>query len=69
MSSSLPLLFSVRVGSVSDSVQRPSPLRTTSEDHGSFKTKDQFSNPDKDKGARKKSSDSGEEVDKDFILI
>lgn len=65
VSSSLLLLFSVRAGSA----QRPSPLRTTSEDHGSLKTKDQFSNPDKDKGARKKSSDSGEEVDKDFILI
>lgn len=65
VSSSLLLLFSVRAGSA----QRPSPLHATSEDHGSLKTKDQFSNPDKDKGARKKSSDSGEEVDKDFILI
>lgn len=68
-SSSLSLLFSVRVGSVSDSVQRPSRLRTNSEDHGSLKTKEQSPNPDKDKGARKKSSDSGEEADKDFILI
>lgn len=54
---------------MSDSVQRPSPLRTNSEDHGSFKAKDQSPNPDKDKAARKKSSDSGEEADKDFILI
>ncbi|XP_050931931.1 F-actin-uncapping protein LRRC16A isoform X2 [Lates calcarifer] len=53
----------------SDSVQRPSPLRTNSEDHGPFKTKDQSPNPDKDKAAGKKSSDSGEEADKDFILI
>ncbi|XP_073340705.1 F-actin-uncapping protein LRRC16A-like [Pagrus major] len=57
----------VRTGSVSDSVQRPSPLRTNSEDHGSFRTKDQSPNPDK--AAGKKSSDSGEEADKDFILI
>ncbi|XP_039973943.1 F-actin-uncapping protein LRRC16A-like isoform X2 [Xiphias gladius] len=53
----------------SDCVQRPSPLRTSSEDHGPFKTKDQSQNPDKDKAAGKKSSDSGEEADKDFILI
>ncbi|XP_075937578.1 F-actin-uncapping protein LRRC16A-like isoform X3 [Anarhichas minor] len=59
----------VRAGFVSDSVQRPSRLRTNSEDHGSFKTKDQSPNPDKDKAAGKKSSDSGEEADKDFILI
>lgn len=63
------LLFSGRAGSVSDSIQRPSRLRTNSEDHGSFKTKDQAPNPDKDKAARKKSTDSGEEADKDFILI
>ncbi|XP_041798287.1 F-actin-uncapping protein LRRC16A-like [Chelmon rostratus] len=56
-----------RAGSVSDSVQRLSPLRTNSEDHGSFKAKDQSPNPDK--AAGKKSSDSGEEADKDFILI
>ncbi|XP_029307120.1 F-actin-uncapping protein LRRC16A-like isoform X1 [Cottoperca gobio] len=56
-----------RAGSVSDSVQRPSRLRTNSEDHGSFKNKDQTPNPDK--AAGKKSSDSGEEADKDFILI
>ncbi|XP_068591580.1 F-actin-uncapping protein LRRC16A-like isoform X2 [Cebidichthys violaceus] len=59
----------VRAGFVSDSVQRPSRLRTNSEDHGSFKTKDQSPNPDKDKAAGKKTSDSGEEADKDFILI
>lgn len=59
----------MKAGSVSDSVQRPSPLRTNSEDHGSFKTKDPSPNPDKDKAAGKKSSDSGEEADKDFILI
>ncbi|XP_040899698.1 F-actin-uncapping protein LRRC16A-like [Toxotes jaculatrix] len=56
------------VRTASDSVQRPSPLRTSSEDHGP-KTKDQSPNPDKDKSAGKKSSDSGEEADKDFILI
>ncbi|KAM6995384.1 F-actin-uncapping protein LRRC16A-like isoform 1-T1 [Tautogolabrus adspersus] len=59
----------VRAGSVSDSLQRPSPLRTNSEDHSSFKTKDQSPNRDKDKTAGKKSSDSGEEADKEFILI
>ncbi|XP_056300884.1 F-actin-uncapping protein LRRC16A-like isoform X2 [Pseudoliparis swirei] len=59
----------VRPGFVSDSVQRPSRLRANSEDHGSFKSKDQSQNPDKDKAAGKKSSDSGEEADKDFILI
>lgn len=53
----------------SDSVQRPSPLRANSEDHGPFKSKDQSPNPDKDKATGKKSSDSGEEADKDFILI
>ncbi|TNN79985.1 F-actin-uncapping protein LRRC16A [Liparis tanakae] len=58
-----------RPGFVSDSVQRPSRLRANSEDHGSFKSKDQSQNPDKDKAAGKKSSDSGEEADKDFILI
>ncbi|XP_071324743.1 F-actin-uncapping protein LRRC16A-like isoform X3 [Trachinotus anak] len=57
------------VRTASDSVQRPSPLRTNSEDHGPFKSKDQSPNPDKDKAAGKKSSDSGEEADKDFILI
>ncbi|CAJ1061753.1 F-actin-uncapping protein LRRC16A-like isoform X2 [Xyrichtys novacula] len=59
----------VRAGSVSDSVQRPSLFRTNSEDHGSLKTKDQSPNRDKEKSASKKLSDSGEEADKDFILI
>ncbi|KAM3613836.1 uncharacterized protein V6R79_005672 [Siganus canaliculatus] len=59
----------MRSASVSDSAQRPNPLRTNSEDHGSFKSKDQSLNPDKEKGTRKKSSDSGEEQDKNFILI
>ncbi|XP_034064505.1 F-actin-uncapping protein LRRC16A-like isoform X3 [Gymnodraco acuticeps] len=59
----------VRKGSVSDSLQRPGRLRVNSEDHGSFKTKDQCPKQDKDKAAGNKSSDSGEEADKDFILI
>ncbi|XP_074539114.1 F-actin-uncapping protein LRRC16A-like isoform X2 [Halichoeres trimaculatus] len=59
----------VRAGSVSDSVQRPSLFRTNSEDHSSLKTKDQSPNREKDKTAKKKSSDSGEEAEKDFILI
>ncbi|XP_054477478.1 F-actin-uncapping protein LRRC16A-like [Anoplopoma fimbria] len=58
-----------RAGFVSDSVQRPSRLRKNSEDQGSFKTKDQSPNPEKDKASGKKSSDSGEEADKEFILI
>lgn len=58
------LLFSVR--SASESVQRSS---TNSEDRGSLKAKDQSPNPHKDKAAGKKSSDSGEEADKDLILI
>lgn len=62
-------LCSVRAASVSESVQRQSPLRTNSEDHGPFKTKDQSPNADKDKAMRKKSTDSVEEADKDFILI
>ncbi|XP_028326028.1 F-actin-uncapping protein LRRC16A-like isoform X2 [Gouania willdenowi] len=40
-----------------------------SEDHGSSRTKDQSPTLNKDKAAGKKSSDSGEEADKDFILI
>ncbi|KAI4811557.1 hypothetical protein KUCAC02_014438 [Chaenocephalus aceratus] len=59
----------VRKGSVSDSLQRPGRLRVNSEDHGSFKTKDQCPKQDEDKAAGNKSSDSGEEADKDFILI
>ncbi|KAM4580155.1 F-actin-uncapping protein LRRC16A-like [Odontesthes bonariensis] len=53
----------------SDTVSRSGPLGTNSDDHGSFKTKDKSPNPDKAKAARKKSSDSAEEADKDFILI
>ncbi|XP_058503606.1 F-actin-uncapping protein LRRC16A-like isoform X2 [Solea solea] len=53
----------------SDSAQRPNTVRTNSEDHGSLKTKDQCPNADKDKAAGKKSSESREEPDKDFILI
>ncbi|XP_047453879.1 F-actin-uncapping protein LRRC16A-like isoform X2 [Mugil cephalus] len=53
----------------SDSSQRSSPLSSNSEDHGSLKTKEKGSNPAKDKATGKKSSDSGEEADKDFILI
>lgn len=51
---------------MSDSAQRPNRLRTNSEDHGSIKIKDQSTKTDK--AAGKKSSDSGEEADKDFIL-
>lgn len=65
--SSSSLLFSVR--SASDTGQRPSAPRTNSEGHGSLKTKEHSPNPDRDKAAGKKSSDSGEEADKDFILI
>lgn len=65
--SSSSLVFSVR--SASDSGQRPSAPRTNSEGHGSLKTKEHSPNPDRDKAAGKKSSDSGEEADKDFILI
>lgn len=57
-------LFSVR----SDPGQRPSFVRTNSEDQSSVKAKDQSPNPDKDKTTGKKSSDSGEEADKDLIL-
>ncbi|KAM3873708.1 F-actin-uncapping protein LRRC16A-like [Diretmus argenteus] len=49
-----------------ESAQRPSAHRTNSEDRGLLKTKDQS---DKDKATGTKSSDSGEEADKDFILI
>ncbi|XP_010765613.1 leucine-rich repeat-containing protein 16A [Notothenia coriiceps] len=59
----------VRKGTVSDSLQRPGRLRVNSEDHGSFKMKDQCPKQDKDKAAGNKSSDSVEEADKDFILI
>lgn len=57
------------VRSASDSDKRSSPFGNNSEDHGSMKTKEKCSKPDKDKAAGKKSSASGEEADKDFILI
>lgn len=66
----LNLLFSSACLSVkSDSAQRPGPPRANPEDHGSLKAKNQSPNADKDKAARKKSSDSGEEADKEFILV
>ncbi|KAK2844324.1 hypothetical protein Q5P01_010983 [Channa striata] len=46
--------------------QRPSPLRINSEDHNLFKTKEQ--SPNLDKATGKKSSDSGEEAEKDFNM-
>nr|XP_015804568.2 F-actin-uncapping protein LRRC16A isoform X1 [Nothobranchius furzeri] len=52
------------VRSTSDAVRRSS---TNSEDQNSLKTKDKC--PNSDRTTRKKSSDSGEEADKDFILI
>ncbi|XP_056900147.1 F-actin-uncapping protein LRRC16A-like isoform X2 [Takifugu flavidus] len=58
----------VRSPPVSDPGQRPSFVRTNSEDQSSVKAKDQSPNPDKDKTTGKKSSDSGEEADKDLIL-
>lgn len=54
---------------MSDAGQRPSLVCANSEDQGSVKAKDQSPNPDKDKLTGKKSSHSGEEADKDFILI
>ncbi|XP_035019799.2 F-actin-uncapping protein LRRC16A isoform X2 [Hippoglossus stenolepis] len=57
------------VRTASDSVQRSNPVRTNSEDHGPLKTKDQTPNPDKERAAGRKLSDSREEADKDFILI
>lgn len=69
-SPTLNLLFSSACLSVkSDSAQRPGPPRGNPEDHGSLKAKNQSPNVDKDKAARKKSSDSGEEADKEFILV
>lgn len=66
----LNLLFSsARLSVKSDSAQRPGPPRANPEDHGSLKAKNQSPNADKDKAARKKSSDSGEEADKEFILV
>ncbi|XP_041843062.1 F-actin-uncapping protein LRRC16A-like isoform X2 [Melanotaenia boesemani] len=55
--------------SASDGLQRSGSLSTNSEDHSSFKNKDKSPNPDRDNAASKKSSDSGEEANKDFILI
>lgn len=51
-----------------DPGQRPSFVRTNSEDQNVVKAKDQSPNPDKDKTTGKKLSDSGEEADKDLIL-
>lgn len=51
-----------------DAGQQPSLIRTNSEDQASVKAKDQSPNPDKDK-VTGKSSHSGEEADKDIILI
>lgn len=56
---------SQEVKATSDTVQRPSPPRTNSEDHGPFKNKEQSTNA-KDKGAKK--SDSGEDADNEIIL-
>ncbi|KAJ8353835.1 hypothetical protein SKAU_G00214020 [Synaphobranchus kaupii] len=56
----------VRPASVSDTAQRPSPKWHSSEENCS-KAKDQ--SPNKDKSMSRKSTDSGEEVDKDFIFI
>ncbi|XP_046890784.1 F-actin-uncapping protein LRRC16A-like isoform X1 [Hypomesus transpacificus] len=56
-----------RSASVSDPAQRSSPSRTTSNDH---KTTELSPKPDrKDRGPGRKTSDSGEEADKDFIFI
>lgn len=63
------LVFSVRSPPVSNAGQQPSLVRTNSEDQGSVKAKDQSPNPDKDKVTAKKSSHSGEEADKDIILM
>lgn len=60
----LPLCLSAKP----DSAHRPL-LRTNSEDHGPLKAKNQSPNSAKEKAAGKKSSDSSEEADKDFILI
>ncbi|XP_045575272.1 F-actin-uncapping protein LRRC16A isoform X3 [Salmo salar] len=58
----------VKPGSVSDPAKHQSPHRHNSEDNVS-KPKDQTPNPDRDKGPGRKSSQSGEEADKDFIFI
>ncbi|XP_015229721.1 PREDICTED: leucine-rich repeat-containing protein 16A isoform X2 [Cyprinodon variegatus] len=56
-------------GKSASDAQRSSPHCTDSEDPGSFKNKDRCPNSEKSKSTSKKSSDSGEEADKDFILI
>ncbi|KAI1894200.1 hypothetical protein AGOR_G00113380 [Albula goreensis] len=58
----------VRPASVSDSAQRPSASRHNSEDSCS-KAKDKSPSKDNDRTPGAKSTDSGEEVDKDFIFI
>ncbi|XP_036394867.1 F-actin-uncapping protein LRRC16A-like isoform X2 [Megalops cyprinoides] len=61
----------VRSASVTDPAQRPSPNRKNSEDN-SFKAKNRSPNKDKDKEKSiggGKSTDSGEDTDKDFIFI
>ncbi|KAJ8291040.1 hypothetical protein GJAV_G00020720 [Gymnothorax javanicus] len=55
-----------RTTSASDGAQRPSPKRQNSEDNCS-KANDK--SPDKEESRSRKSTDSGEEVDKDFIFI
>lgn len=60
--------ISVCLSAKPDSAHRPL-LRTNSEDHGPLKSKNQTPNSAKEKAAGKKSSDSSEEADKDFILI
>ncbi|XP_035284359.1 F-actin-uncapping protein LRRC16A-like isoform X1 [Anguilla anguilla] len=56
----------VRPASASENAQRPSPQRQSSEENCS-KAKDK--SPNKEKSLSRKSTDSGEEVDKDFIFI
>ncbi|XP_034142836.1 F-actin-uncapping protein LRRC16A isoform X3 [Esox lucius] len=58
----------VRPGPVADAGKQQGLLCHNSEDNAS-KPKDKSPNPDLDKSPRGKSSDSGEEVDKDFIFI
>ncbi|KAM6968132.1 F-actin-uncapping protein LRRC16A-like [Aplochiton taeniatus] len=53
----------------SDSAKRPGPKRANSEEDSSPRTKDRSPNPKKEGLTGTKSSDSGEEVEKDFIFI
>lgn len=53
---------------MSEPIQRSSHQRSNSDDHGAFKGKEMSPNPDKDKTG-KKASNSGEEADKEIILI